>query len=71
MIKSEIKITSSKTKEYPYIGQNKCYVVLFSTHRVGTVVYSFDTQADIGYHATLWNEEEFARITGTITLTQE
>jgi hypothetical protein len=72
MIKVEVKENEvqQKENEYPCLKRSKYdknYVVLFCGPEKGTVVFN-PTGSDLGHYISGWNEENFEKFNGTITL---
>ena len=71
-----IKVTKTLTEEkkevtYPCLGiyKNSNKIVLFSSLKTGTIIYS-ETDDKVGNHSNDWNSN-WELYTGTITLTNE
>jgi len=61
--------------KYPWLGILKSSsitkVVLFTSHREGTVVYSNDSFDSVGTYITGWAIENFEKYQGSITLSND
>lgn len=72
MIKS--KITNIESSKYPYIGEilsadKKSKLVLFTSKETGICIYN-DTGdgTDVGSYIHYWDEDDFKKYKGSITL---
>lgn len=71
-LKSEMKAKEVQTPDYPYLGilvGNECYVVLFTSHGVGTVVsttYQYIRQ--VGEYSENWCTDSFVPYDGQVIL---
>jgi hypothetical protein len=74
-MKSKIKLSGIKKKEFPMLMANKKYgfVILFESQNKGVVVYNEEKDSayphyDIGYYSEGWVMDRFETFNGKLTL---
>ncbi len=74
-MKSKVKLSKTKSKEFPKLMSNKSYdfIVLFEEHGKGIVVYNEEEDKSfphyvIGYYSEGWVMDRFKDFNGKLTL---
>jgi len=65
------KVDKEKIPKYPYLGVysiDKDFIVLFNEEDCGVVIFSNNLYHDLGIYRKDWDEEDFEKYEGEITL---